>query len=52
MNYNFKFSYSESMGDIINQIIDICGKLEAEENVTIENWNEYGIIKILKHCKL
>ena len=31
MNYNFKFSYSESMGDIINQIIDICGKLEAEE---------------------
>lgn len=40
MNYNFKFSYSEPMGDIINQIIDICGKLEAEENVTIFEFGE------------
>jgi hypothetical protein len=52
MSYDFRFSYSESMKDIINQIIDICDKLEAEENVTIFEFGENRdlVLVLYKDC--
>lgn len=52
MSYDFNFAYSESMENIINKIIDICDKLEAEEKVTIFEFgkNRDLILVLYKDC--
>lgn len=42
MNYDFTFAASMSMEEQINEIIDICDKLNAEEKVTIFEFGKNG----------
>ena len=52
MNYSFSFSHIELMEDIINQIIDICDKLKAEESATIFEFveNRDLVLVLYKDC--
>ena len=42
MNYDFRFSTSTPMVDQLDEIIDICDKLDAEEKATIFDFGSNG----------
>lgn len=53
MNYDFRFGVSVSMEEQIEEIIDICDKLDAEEEATIFEFGENGdlVLHIYKDCE-
>lgn len=52
MNYDFTFGVSVSMDEQIAEIINICDKLDAEEETTIFEFGEKGdlVLHIYKDC--
>lgn len=53
MNYGFCFSGSTSVQDQIDEIVDICDKLNAEESATIFEFgaNRDLVLNIYKDCE-
>ena len=52
MNYDFCFGVSAPMEEQIEEIIDICDKLDAEESATIFEFGVNGdlVLHIYKDC--
>ena len=52
MNYDFRFGVSTPMKKQIEEIVDICDKLDAEESVTIFDFGANGdlVLHIYKDC--
>lgn len=52
MNYDFRFGVLTSMENQIDEIIDICDKLNAEESATIFEFGANGdlVLHIYKDC--
>ena len=52
MNYDFRFGVSTSMEKQIEEIVDICDKLNAEESATIFEFGANGdlVLHIYKDC--
>lgn len=52
MNYDYAFGVSVHMEEQINEIIDICDKLDAEEKATIFEFGKNGdlVLHIYKDC--
>lgn len=53
MNYDYTFGVSVSMEKQIENIIDVCDKLDAEESATIFEFGANGdlVLRIYKDCE-